>query len=63
MLMLARQMVHMDIKSANVLLQDATGQVAKIADLGVSRYLEGSLVDHTLRGVPTFGYVCANMHC
>ncbi len=44
-------MVHMDIKSANVLLQDNTCQVAKIADLGVSRYLvEGSLVNFTLRG-------------
>ena len=46
-----RQMVHMDIKSANVLLQDKTCRVAKIADLGVSRYLvEGSLLDYTLRG-------------
>ncbi len=45
------QVVHMDIKSANVLLQDDTCQVAKIADLGVSRYLvEGSLIDFTLRG-------------
>ena len=41
----------MDIKSANVLLQDKRNQVAKIADLGVSRYLvEGSLLDYTLRG-------------
>lgn len=46
-----RQVVHMDIKSANVLLQDKTCRVAKIADLGVSRYLvEGSLLDYTLRG-------------
>ena len=45
-------MVHMDIKSANVLLQDKTCRVAKIADMGVSRYLmEGSLLDYTLRGV------------
>ena len=44
-------MVHMDIKSANVLLQDNTCRVAKIADLGVSRYLvEGSLFDITIRG-------------
>ena len=41
-------MVHMDIKSANVLLQDETCQVAKIADLGVNRYLvEGSLLKYT----------------
>ena len=46
-----RQLVHMDIKSANVLLQDKTCRVAKIADMGVSRYLvEGSLLDYTLRG-------------
>ena len=44
-------MVHMDIKSANVLLQDNTCQVGKIADLGVSRYLvEGSLINFTLKG-------------
>ena len=45
-------MIHMDIKSANVLLQDKTCRVAKIADLGVSRYLvEGSLIPYTFRGV------------
>ncbi len=48
-------MVHMNIKSANVLLQDNTCQVAKIADLGVSRYLvEGSLIDFTLQGAYQF---------
>ena len=46
-----RQLVHMDIKSANVLLQDKTCRVAKIADMGVARYLvEGSLLDYTYRG-------------
>ena len=41
----------MDIKSANVLLEDKTCQVAKIADLGVSLYLkEGSLFPYTFRG-------------
>jgi serine/threonine protein kinase len=34
------QLVHLDIKSANVLLQDATFEVAKLADLGVSKYLD-----------------------
>ncbi len=34
----------MDIKPANILLEDSSCRVAKIADLGVSRYLvEGSL--------------------
>ena len=48
-------MVHMDIKSANVLLQDDLCQVAKIADLGISRYLvKGGLVDITLRGASHF---------
>ena len=46
-----RQMVHMDIKSANVLLLDKTCRVAKIADLGISRYLmEGSCLPYTRRG-------------
>jgi serine/threonine protein kinase len=40
--------VHLDIKSANVLLQDATFAVAKLADLGVSKYLvQGSLLNLT----------------
>ena len=44
-------MVHMDIKSANVLLLDKTCRVAKIADLGISRYLmEGSCLPYTRRG-------------
>ena len=34
----------MDIKPANILLDDISCRVAKLADLGVSRYLvEGSL--------------------
>ena len=45
------QIVHMDIKSVNVLLQDRSNRVAKIADLGVSKYLKGSLLDYTYRGV------------
>ncbi len=47
-----RQLVHLDLKSPNVLLQDKNWLVAKIADLGVSKYLvEGSLLDFTMRGV------------
>ena len=39
------QLVHFDIKSANVLLQDRNFRVAKIADLGLSKYmLERSVV-------------------
>ena len=56
------QMVHMDIKSANVLLQDKTCRVAKIADLGISRYLmEGSVLDYTLRGAPDAVFVLCNV--
>ena len=34
----------MDVKPANIMLGDITCRVAKLADLGVSRYLvEGSL--------------------
>ena len=48
-----RQLVHLDLKSPNVLLQDKNCLVAKIADLGVSKYLvEGSLLDFTMRGAP-----------
>ena len=44
----------MDIKPANILLQDRTCKVAKIADLGVSRYMvEGSLSTITFRGAAT----------
>ena len=32
--------MHLDIKSANVLLQDATFAVAKLADLGISKSLD-----------------------
>ncbi len=43
--------MHLDLKSPNVLLQDKNSLVAKIADLGVSKYLvEGSLLDFTMRG-------------
>ena len=46
-----RQLVHMDLKSPNVLLQDKNCLVAKLADLGISKYLlEGSLLDLTMRG-------------
>jgi len=46
------QLVHLDIKSANVLLQDATFAVAKLADLGVSRYLvQGDQSRQGWRGV------------
>lgn len=51
------QLVHLDIKSPNVLLQDRVWLVAKIADLGISKYLaEGSLLEFTFRGasVPFF---------
>ena len=45
------QLVHMDLKSPNVLLQDKNCLVAKLADLGISKYLlEGSLLDLTMRG-------------
>ena len=47
--------MHLDLKSPNVLLQDKHWLVAKIADLGVSKYLvEGSLLDFTMRGAPTY---------
>ena len=46
----ARKLVHLDLKSANVLLQDKSFSVAKIADLGLSKYLgECSMLDHTMR--------------
>ncbi len=46
------QLVHLDIKSANVLLHDATFAVAKLADLGVSRYLvQGDQSRQGWRGV------------
>ena len=46
------QVVHMDIKSANILVDDIDCRVAKLADLGVSRYLiEGSLDTITSCGV------------
>ena len=39
------QIVHMDLKPPNVLLQDKNYLVAKIADLGLSRHItEGSLM-------------------
>ncbi|KAK9831310.1 hypothetical protein WJX81_001003 [Elliptochloris bilobata] len=49
------RLVHLDLKSANVLLLDRNCLVAKIADLGVSKYLgETSLLDHTCRGTPAY---------
>ena len=48
----ADQVVHMDIKPANILVDDIDCRVAKLADLGVSRYLvEGSLDTITSCGV------------
>ena len=48
-----RQLVHLDLKSANVLLQDKNFSVAKIADLGLSKYLgDCSVLDHTMRARP-----------
>ena len=45
------QLVHMDLKPANILLQDKNCLVAKIADLGLSSYLaEGSLLTNPGRG-------------
>ena len=50
----ARQIVHMDLKSPNVLLQDRNCLVAKIADLGLSRQLaEGSLLTNAGHGAPS----------
>ena len=47
----ARQIVHMDLKSPNVLLQDKNCAVAKIADLGLSRQIaDGSLLTNTFLG-------------
>ena len=55
------QIFHMDIKSVNVLLQDKTCRVAKIADLGISKYLvKGSLLDYTYRGMEA--YDCVFQH-
>ena len=46
----AVQLIHFDLKSANVLLQDKNWNVAKIADLGLSKYLlEHSVLDLTAR--------------
>ena len=47
-----RQIVHMDLKSPNVLLHDRNYLVAKIADLGLSRQVaEGSLLTNSGHGV------------
>ena len=49
---MARQIVHMDLKSPNVLLQDKNYLVAKIADLGLSRHIkEGSMLPNTFLGM------------
>ena len=56
------QIVHMDIKSVNVLLQDKTCRVAKIADLGISKYLvKGSLLDYTYRGMEACDCMSASL--
>ena len=50
--MVVRQIVHMDLKSPNVLLQDRNCLVAKIADLGLSRQIaEGSLLTNSGHGM------------
>ena len=47
------QLVHNDLKPANILLQDKNCLVAKIADLGLSSYLaEGSLLTNRGHGAP-----------
>ena len=44
------QLIHFDLKSANVLLQDKNFNVAKIADLGLSKcLLEHSVLNRTAR--------------
>ena len=57
------QVVHMDIKPANILLEDSSCRVAKLADLGISRYLvEGSLDTVTSCGVSLLRVgVCTRM--
>ena len=61
---MGRQLVHLDIKSPNVLLQDKVWLVAKIADLGISKYLvEGSLLDFTFRGASIHLYVVNKGGC
>ena len=44
----ARQIIHFDIKSSNVLL-DRAGLTAKIADVGLSKIARGSQVSQTMR--------------
>ena len=44
----ARQIIHFDIKSSNVLL-DRAGLTAKIADVGLSKITRGSQVSQTMR--------------
>ena len=49
------QLVHFDLKSSNVLLQDKEFSAAKIADLGISRYvvkdIAGDFCTHHGRGM------------
>ena len=62
---LARQIVHMDLKSPNVLLRDRSYLIAKIADLGLSRQIaEGSLMTNCGHGarLPERG-LCASAAC
>lgn len=54
----------MDIKPANILLEDSSCRVAKIADLGISRCLvEGSLSTITSRGVLAMHRNSRNQNC
>lgn len=47
----ALQLVHCDLKSPNILLKDSSFREAKIADLGLSKYmLENSLLTIQLHG-------------
>ena len=65
------QIVHMDLKPPNVLLQDKNYLVAKIADLGLSRHItEGSLMtnpgygEHFLRcGLSPPPSACCTLLC
>ena len=60
----ARQIVHFDLKSENVLLQDRNHRVAKVADLGMSKYVvEGcSLATASPGGARPFMPLRLSMH-
>ena len=56
------QLVHFDLKSGNVLLQDKRFRVAKIADLGLSKYLlERSVLTNAYR-VAHLAEGCQSLH-